>query len=200
MRPVLVLVAVCLLAGCSNRAIYDNIRFDRKNECLQMPATMFDACMERLDMSYDEYQRERSAVLDEARVTRESVASFGGPSMTGLKTRIETTRFEASVDFYRDILGMSVLDEWDDADDRGAILGFGPAASGGAFIEIAHSESVADHEGISLQFRVSDLDGMSRRLDGRWAYRGPETRPWGSRYLYLRDPAGVRVILYEGDL
>lgn len=143
MRPVLVLAAVCLLAGCGNPVIHD---------------------------------------------------------ITGLKTRIETPRFEACVAFYRDVVGMTVLDEWDDVGDRGAILGFGQATSGEAFVEIAHSESMTGHEGISLQFRVSDLDGMARRLDGRWEFRGPETRPWGSRYLYLQDPAGVQVILYEGDL
>lgn len=120
--------------------------------------------------------------------------------MTGLKTRIETSKVQECVAFYRDILGMAVLDEWDDAGDHGAILGFGAAASGEAFIEIAHSESMVDHEGISLQFRVSDLDSMASRLEGRWAFKGPVARPWGSTYLYLRDPAGVQVILYEGDL
>lgn len=120
--------------------------------------------------------------------------------MTGLKTRIETPLLQESIAFYRDVVGMEIIESWDDDGDRGAILGFGSSASGGAFIEIAHSETTASFEGISLQFRVTDLDGIARRLDGRWDFKGPVTRPWGSVYLYLKDPAGVQVILYEGEL
>ena len=121
------------------------------------------------------------------------------PAFTGLKTRIETPLFRETAAFYTDLLGLEVLDAWEDAGDRGVILGLGGAQDTGAFLEIAHADAAA-HAAISLQFRVNDLSAVAARLRGRWDFRGPEKRPWGSTYLYLRDPSGVRVIVYEGDL
>ena len=118
---------------------------------------------------------------------------------TGLKTRIETPLLDETARFYTDLLGLRVLDAWDEAGDRGVILGLRDTRSGEAFLEIAHA-AAATTPVVSLQFRVRDLAAVEARLRGRWPYRGPERRPWGSTYLYLRDPAGVQVILYEGDL
>lgn len=42
---------------------------------------------------------------------------------TGLKTRIETPSFQQSVAFYTELIGMTVLDSWNEAGDEGAILG-----------------------------------------------------------------------------
>lgn len=125
--------------------------------------------------------------------------SGAAAGFTGLKTRIETPLMRESVAFYTDVIGLEVLSTWDEQGDRGAILGLGGSPGAQAFLEIAH---VADGPppAVSLQFRVDDLAAVETRLRGRWEYRGPEARPWGSTYLYLRDPAGVQVIIYEGEL
>ena len=95
---------------------------------------------------------------------------------------------------------MKVLDSWDEGNDKGMILGLGPSGRGEAYLEIAHSVSPKRHEGISIQFRVADIDAVASKLRGKLVFRGPEKRPWGSKYLYLEDPSGVRVILFEGKL
>ena len=41
--------------------------------------------------------------------------------------------------------------------------------------------------------------GGTRRLEDVVDFEGPIDRPWGNRYLFLRDPSGLRVVLYEGD-
>ena len=120
--------------------------------------------------------------------------------LTGLKVRIETPHYEASLSFYTQLLGMRVLDSWDKKDDRGAILGFGSAKTGEAFLELAYSEYLTSFDGLSLQFRVPDLASVEERLQGVVPYRGPTERPWGSVYLYLDDPSGVRIIVFEGEL
>ncbi len=130
-----------------------------------------------------------------------SQANFAGDlSMTGLKTRIETRFFQESIAFYSKHLGMTVLESWDENGDKGVILGLGSSAEGEAFLELAYVETRTTFAGISLQFRVHDLDVFVDRLRGHLEFQGPEERPWGSKYLYLQDPTGVQVILYEGEL
>ena len=126
--------------------------------------------------------------------------SAGDLSMTGLKTRIETRFFQESIAFYSEHLGMTVLESWDENGDKSVILGLGSSAESEAFLELAYVETRRSFEGISLQFRVHDLDVFVDRLRGHLEFHGPEDRPWGSKYLYLEDPTGVQVILYEGEL
>lgn len=127
-------------------------------------------------------------------------ANNEGADITGLKTRIETPHFAESVTFYTTLLGMQVLDTWDDDGDKGAILGLSDSTGGTAFLELAYSNVEHDHAGLSLQFRVADIEAVVEKLRGQWEYRGPVERPWGSTYLYLQDPAGVDVIVYAGEL
>ncbi len=124
----------------------------------------------------------------------------GDLSMTGLKTRIETPFLQESIAFYSEHLGMTVLDTYHENGDKGVIFGLGSSTQGEAFLEIAYVETRRTFEGISLQFRVHDLDVFVDRLRGHLEFHGPEQRPWGSKYLYLEDPTGVQVILYEGEI
>lgn len=120
--------------------------------------------------------------------------------MTGLKTRIETARFQECVDFYTQQLGMTLLDSWDRDSDRGAILGFSSAATGEAFVELAYDGSPKNYEGLSLQFRVNDIRQFAEKLRGAVEFTGPDVRPWGSKYLYLTDPMGISIIVYDGEI
>ena len=127
-------------------------------------------------------------------------ATLANAETTGMKTRIETSQFDETVAFYTDLIGLKVIESWDEGGDKGAILGLSDSPTGQAFLELAPTALPKSHDAISLQFRVSDIDAVAERLRDRWPFRGPEKRPWGSTYLYLKDPSGVRVILYEGEL
>ena len=117
-----------------------------------------------------------------------------------IKTRIDTDKFTETRAFYVDILGLEVLSEWDDGDDKGCILGFSASGTTG-FLEIGRSETPAvGLEGLSLQFRVIDIEVFAKSLAGKWPFEGPVTRPWGSTYLYLDDPNGISIIIFEGDI
>lgn len=129
-----------------------------------------------------------------------ALAACAHAETTGMKTRIETPQFDESVAFYTELVGLTVVESWDEGADRGAILALGDSPTGQAFLELAPTALPKSHDAISLQFRVTDIDAVAERLRDRWPFRGPEQRPWGSTYLYLKDPAGVRVILYEGEL
>ncbi len=62
------------------------------------------------------------------------------------------------------------------------------------------AETSRAYEGVSLQFRVRDLVDVAERLRDHVELGEPEERPWGSKYLRLKDPTGVQVVLYEGQL
>ncbi|WP_162888203.1 VOC family protein [Sphingomonas mesophila] len=115
-----------------------------------------------------------------------------------LKTRLSTPLLEATRDWYRDLLGLSVLEEWDEPGDRGCILGLA-GADGEAFLEVHRCEDSRDFAGVSLQFRVADVAQFQIPDDPRFAHRGPIARPWGSTYLFFTDPNGVIVVVFSCD-
>ena len=94
---------------------------------------------------------------------------------------------------------MTVAEEWDEPGDRGVILVF-PGSRQEAFLEVYHVDEPGGLDGLSLQFRVESLDDFIASLPKDVLYEGPTPRPWGSTYLYLRDPNDVQVIVYEGGL
>ena len=65
MNKVVIFLFVLLgISGCSNRAIYDNMRIKQRSECLKEPPSTYFECIERTNKSYEEYKREREEVLE----------------------------------------------------------------------------------------------------------------------------------------
>lgn len=116
-----------------------------------------------------------------------------------LKTKITTPKLAETRDYYVSLFDMVVVEEWDSLDDKGVILAFRNGREE-AFIEIYDGEAVHDFSGLGLQFKSGDLNAFVEGLDPDVERRGPVERPWGSRYLYLTDPNGVAIIVYEGGL
>lgn len=123
-----------------------------------------------------------------------------------LKTKVRSRDLAASRAFYVGLLGLEVVEEWDDPGDRGFIVGFGP---GGGFLEMLavdpeHPGHLAAFEGpvandkIELQIRVDSVDAWAERLAESVEIEGPVSRPWGNHYLWIRDPDGVRIAIFEG--
>ena len=50
---------------------------------------------------------------------------------------------------------------------------------------------------MDIQIRTDNVEYWAERLNNKWEARGPVLRPWGSFYLYLRDPDGLQIIIYE---
>ena len=114
-----------------------------------------------------------------------------------LKTKIITPAYDETLAFYAGLPGLGLVEQWDEPGDKGAILGFAGGA-GEAFLEIYAGPARADFSGLSLQFRTDDADDFRAAIAGRYSCEGPVDRPWGSRYLYLTDPNGIRIIVYSG--
>ena len=65
MKVVFISIIVMALAGCSARAVYDNVQLNNQQRCARVPPSEYDACMEAASKTYDEYQREREELLQE---------------------------------------------------------------------------------------------------------------------------------------
>jgi catechol 2,3-dioxygenase-like lactoylglutathione lyase family enzyme len=113
-----------------------------------------------------------------------------------LKTKITTALILETVDFYKNIFGMVVVEEWDEVDDRGVILAL-PDGTNEALLEIYYGEGLMDFSSISLQFKTDELASFLKQLPESIDRNGPTPRPWGATYLYLRDPNDILIIVYE---
>ncbi|MEQ8661665.1 MAG: hypothetical protein RLW62_12695 [Gammaproteobacteria bacterium] len=65
MNKLPILIVLLGLTACSNRSVYETIRMNQRNACLEAQPSRPDACMERLNKSFDEYERERGDELGE---------------------------------------------------------------------------------------------------------------------------------------
>jgi len=124
------------------------------------------------------------------------------------KTVIRTMNYSASRAFYTEVFGLSIVEEYDDENgSKGIILRYGGQESN-ALLEIseikeshgyyqeAFSEKMGSNK-ISIQLRTDNMLYWADRLQKNWEARGPVLRPWGSQYLYLLDPDGMQVIIYQ---
>lgn len=103
---------------------------------------------------------------------------------------------DRSLEFYRDAIGIDVVEEWNRLEDRGVVL------SGGAGMLEIFGRSQR-HEKVSLSgIRLSvEVDNVAYRLErlrlaGFDVEAGAETMPWGLVQAGVRDPDGLQVVLY----
>lgn len=64
MKYILILLFVLALAGCSQRAVYDNLQLNHRQQCEQGPPAAYEECMEKISKSYEQYARERQEHLE----------------------------------------------------------------------------------------------------------------------------------------
>lgn len=117
--------------------------------------------------------------------------------MLTLKTKISTPHYQACALFYQSVFGLEIVESWDEPTDKGIILAVGSNPYQ-AFLELHHCDAPLEHAAISLQFKVPDLPDFLSALPDEVDADGPHDRPWGARYAFLRDPAGVNVTVFDG--
>ena len=62
---ILLLMLIAMSIGaCSNKAIYNNFQLNNRNDCAKQPHSEYETCMERTNMSYEEYEKKRKESLD----------------------------------------------------------------------------------------------------------------------------------------
>lgn len=110
---------------------------------------------------------------------------------------ITASRFAESLTFYRDLLGMRLLEEWTDF-GHGAVL----EAMPGTVVELIDAPSAAPHppeeRTTFMGLEVTDPEAIHERLAAAGArVTGPPTdKPWGGRGFTAFDPEGMPVNIY----
>ena len=121
--------------------------------------------------------------------------SATSPAVDEFVVVITTGAFDASLAFYRDVIGLEVVEEWTDA-GHGAVL----SAGGPARVELIDLPERAriDTESLFIGLLVGEIDGLYERATaaGHEIVREPADRPWGGRGFVVRDPNGVAINIY----
>jgi hypothetical protein len=55
----IILLLMLSLQACSSRQAYEAMQTRERNECLKVPESQYQECMERASQSYDEFNRDR---------------------------------------------------------------------------------------------------------------------------------------------
>lgn len=115
---------------------------------------------------------------------------------------VTTTQFHDSLRFYRDLLGLELLEEWTE-------FGHGAVLSGGGharveLIELDVPAAPLPRHAPFLGLQVDDVEDRHRRLleAGANVVSPLADRPWGGRGFGVLDPNGVSVNVYsayDGD-
>ena len=109
---------------------------------------------------------------------------------------VPTTRLEESLRFYRDGIGLVVLEEWSEL-GRGALL----AASDDARVELIELDEVpeVDEPRVALGLQITGVDAVYARLTalGATTKAPPRARAWGMYGFGALDPNGVPINVYE---
>lgn len=107
---------------------------------------------------------------------------------------IAPSNFDASLAFYRDVLGWIVTETWGgNGSDRGVIL-----SGGGVKVVIVENASIGE-DGARPQLHL-DIHDIDKRFvampKGAHVVKAPEETHWGTRWFVVKDPDG-NVIAFE---
>jgi catechol 2,3-dioxygenase-like lactoylglutathione lyase family enzyme len=103
-----------------------------------------------------------------------------------------------ALDFYRDLLGLTVLEEVR-AGDRMVYARLKlPSGPGTIALHLLPPNEALNTGGIRLYFEVRNLDRFCHQIESKGAQltKPPTMMPWGWRHAYLDDPDGHEVSLY----
>jgi lactoylglutathione lyase len=111
--------------------------------------------------------------------------------------------YDEAVRFYRDTLGLPVIEEWEQPSGSGAILDAGRATL--ELLSVAQSELVDRVEvgevvsgPVRLALEVEDSEATAKALESAGAQKigGPVVTPWSHKNVRLRAPDGMQLTLF----
>ena len=120
-----------------------------------------------------------------------------------LRVVITADNYEAAVRFYRDVLGLPLIRDFEGAGGGGSLL-----AAGQATVEIVARETAAEVDrievgkrgsgGLRLALEVADSAEIGEEMEAAGAKRlgGPVVTPWGHTNVRMRTPDGVEITLF----
>ncbi len=120
-----------------------------------------------------------------------------------LRLAFTVENYDEAVRFYRDVLGLPVISEWEQPTGSGAILDAGRATL--ELLSVDQSELVDRIEvgevvsgPIRLALEVEDSEETAKALVAGGALRvgGPVMTPWSHKNVRVRAPDGLQLTLF----
>ncbi|HJS69154.1 MAG TPA: deaminase, partial [Gaiellaceae bacterium] len=120
-----------------------------------------------------------------------------------LRTAVTVDEYDRVLAFYRDTLGLPVIEAWEDGDSRGVILDAGRATL--ELLSAAQAELIDRVEvgqrvagPVRLALEVADSKETARRLveGGAEQLSDPVLTPWNDLNVRLRAPGGMQLTLF----
>jgi catechol 2,3-dioxygenase-like lactoylglutathione lyase family enzyme len=120
-----------------------------------------------------------------------------------LRIAFTVENYEEAVRFYRDALGLPMLEEWSQEEGSGAVLDAGRATL--ELLSVGQSDLVDRIEvgeivsgPVRLALEVDNSEETAKRLAAAGAQRigGPVVTPWSHRNVRVRAPDGMQLTLF----
>jgi lactoylglutathione lyase len=120
-----------------------------------------------------------------------------------LRLALTVEDYDQALAFYRDVLGLPLLESWDQPAGSGAVLDAGRATL--ELLSVPQAELVDQVEvgarvagPVRVALEVADSAGTARRLvaAGAQALAEPVVTPWRHRNVRLRAPDGMQLTLF----
>ena len=120
-----------------------------------------------------------------------------------LRVAVTVDDYDGALRFYRDVLGLPVVESWTGPSGRGAVLAAGRAtlellstAQAALVDEVEVGERVAGP--VRFAIEVDDSVATAEALTAGGARRlgGPVVTPWSHRNVRLRAPDGMQLTLF----
>jgi catechol 2,3-dioxygenase-like lactoylglutathione lyase family enzyme len=120
-----------------------------------------------------------------------------------LRLAVTVAEYERALAFYRDTLGLPVVEAWDGPDGSGAVLGAGRATLELLSTEQAElvdrievGERVAGPIRVALEVQNSARVAEELVAAGAEALAAPVVTPWQHQNVRVRAPDGLQLTLY----
>ncbi len=109
---------------------------------------------------------------------------------------ITSRRWADSLDFYRDVLRLPMVEEWHEHGHGAVLSAGGPARV--ELIDTPEAEVPTTSDSIFIGLQVHDIEPVHQRAvaSGHEIVREPADRPWGGCGFVVRDPNGVAINVY----
>ena len=126
-------------------------------------------------------------------------------SIREVRIVLTVEHFDQAVQFYRDRLGLAVVEEWQRAEGNGVILALGPHTT----LELFDAPQAAFVDQMEVGRRVSGPVRLALSVPDAESAAGvfqqagaqllshPKQMPWGDRNARVETPDGMQITIYQ---